>query len=61
MVLFIVKDIVEDYTIILFTIILGTVADDATEAIPNYTFIILSNMIILIISKVLYNIIITIK
>jgi len=61
MALFIARDIVEGYVVIFLTIVLGTVAGSATEAIPGYTFTILSSMIKLIISKVLYNIITTVK
>ena len=59
--MFIVRDIVEDYTVILFVIVLGIVASSTIEAIPSYTFIIFSNIVILIILKVLYNIITIIK
>jgi len=61
MALLIVRDIIKGYTVILLIIVLGIIANDATEAIPSYTFTILSNIIILIIPKVLYNIIATIK
>jgi len=60
-VLLIVRDIVEGYVVILLTIVLGAVASGATEAIPGYTFIILSSMVILIVPKVLYNVIATVK
>ena len=59
--MFIVKDIVEGYAIILLTIVLGTVVNSITEAIFGYTFIVLSSIVILIVFKVLYNIVITIK
>jgi len=61
MALLIIRDIVEGYVIILLTIVLGAVAGSATEATPGYTSTILSSMIILIVPKVLYNIIATIK
>jgi len=61
MVLFIVKNIIKNYTIILFTIVLGTIAGGAIKAIPGYTSTILNSMIILIIPKILYNIIVIIK
>jgi len=59
--LLIVRNIVESYTIILLTIVLRTIASDITEAILDYTSIVFNNMIILIILKVLYNIIATVK
>jgi len=61
MALFIVKDIVESYIVIFLTTILGTIVSSTTEAIPGYTSIILSNIVILIVPKVLYNIIVTVK
>jgi len=61
MTLFIVRDIVEGYTVILFAIVLGTIADGATETTLDYTFTILNNIIILVVPKVLCNIIATIK
>jgi len=61
MVLFIARNTIKGYVIILLTIVLGTMASDATEAIPDYTFTILNSIIILIIPKVLYNIIIIVK
>ena len=59
--MFITRNIVEDYIVIFFTIVLGIVVDSTTKAILGYTFIILSNIIILIISKILCNVIVTIK
>jgi len=59
--LFIVKDIVKNYTIILFIIVLRTITDDTIETILNYTFIVFNSIIILIVLKVLYNIIATVK
>ena len=59
--MFIVRDIVEGYAIIFLIIILRIVIDSITEAILGYTFIIFSSIVILIISKVLYNIIIIVK
>jgi len=59
--LFIARNVVEGYVIILFTIVLGTIVDGAIKAIPGYTFTILSSMIILIVPKVLYNIITIVK
>jgi len=61
MALLMTRNTVENYAVILFTIVLGTMASDATEAIPGYTFIILSSMVILIVPKVLYNIIVIVK
>jgi len=61
MVLFIIRNIVESCTVILLTIVLGAVVDNTTEATPDYTSTVLSNIVILIVSKVLYNIITTIK
>jgi len=59
--LFIARDIVKSYVIILFIIVLGAIADSIIKTIPGYTFTVLSNIIILIVLKVLYNIIATIK
>jgi len=59
--LFIARDVVEGCAVILLTIVLGVVAGGATEAIPGYTSIVLSSMVILIVSKALYNIIATVK
>ena len=59
--MFIVKDIVEGYTVILLIIVLGTIVGDIIEAIPSYTFTVFSSIVILIIPKILYNIIIIIK
>ena len=61
MALLMVKDAVEGCAVILFTIVLGTMANSATKTIPGYTSTVFSSMIILIIPKVLYNIIATIK
>jgi len=61
MALLIARDIVEDYTVIFLTIVLGTVVGGTTEAIPGYIFTVLSSMIILIVFKVLYNVIVIIK
>jgi len=61
MVLFMARDIVKGYAVILLIIVLGTMAGDTTKAIPGYTFAVLSNIIILIVPKVLYNIIVIIK
>jgi len=61
MVLFMARDIVEGYAVILFIIVLGAVTGGVTEAIPSYTSIVLSNMVILIVPKTLCNIIVTIK
>jgi len=61
MVLLMAKDIVKDYAIILLTIVLGIIAGGTIEAILGYTSTILSNMVILIVSKVLYNIIAIVK
>jgi len=61
MALFMARDIVEGYAVIFLTIVLGTVVDGVTKAIPGYTSIILSSIIILIISKILYNIITIVK
>jgi len=61
MTLFIVRDIVKDCVIILFIIVLETIASNTIKTIPNYIFIVFSSIIILIISKTLYNIIITVK
>ena len=55
------RDIVKDYTIILLTIVLGTVVNSTTEAIPGYTFIVLSSIVILIVPKVLCNVITIVK
>jgi len=56
-----VKDIIEGYAIIFFIIVLGTIAGGIIKAIFGYISIVLSNIVILITSKVLYNIIIIIK
>jgi len=61
MALLMARNTIEGYAIILFTIVLGTVADNITKATPGYTFTILSNIVILITPKVLYNIIATVK
>jgi len=61
MALLIVRNIVKDYTVILFTIVVGAVAGGAIETILDYISTVLSNIVILIISKVLYNIIVTVK
>jgi len=61
MILFITKNIVKDYIIILFIIVLRIVTNSTIEAILSYTFTILNNIVILIVSKVLYNIIAIIK
>jgi len=55
------RDTVEGYAVILLTTVLGAMANGATKAIPGYTFTVLSNMIILIVLKVLYNIITIVK
>jgi len=61
MALFIVKDIIEGCAVILLTIVLGTMADGAIEAIPGYISTVLSSIVILIVPKVLYNIIAIVK
>jgi len=61
MALFAIKDTVKSYVIIFFFIVLGTVAGDTVEAISNYTSVVLCSIIILIVFKVLYNIVATIK
>jgi len=61
MALLIARNTIEGYAVILLIIVLGTVAGSATEATPGYTFTVFNSMIILIVSKVLYNIIATIK
>ena len=60
-VLLMARDVVEGCVVILLIIVLGTVASGTTEAIPGYTFIVLSSMVILIVPKTLYNIIATVK
>jgi len=60
-VLLIAKDTIENYAIILFTIVLGTIAGGIIKAILSYTFTVFNSIIILIISKILYNIITIIK
>jgi len=55
------RNTVEGYVVILLTIVLGAVAGGATEAIPGYTFTVLSSIVILIVPKTLYNIIATVK
>jgi len=47
--------------VIFLIIILGTVAGGAIEAILGYTSIVFSSIVILIVFKVLYNIIATVK
>jgi len=59
--LFTARNTIESYIIILFTIVLRTVANYTTEPIPNNTFTILCNIVILIILKVLNNIVATVK
>ena len=59
--LLIARNTVEGYAIILLIIVLGTIADGATETTLDYTFTILNNIIILVVPKVLCNIIATIK
>jgi len=59
--LFMVRNVIESCTIIFFIIVLGVVTSNTTETIPNYTFIVLNNIIILIVPKILYNIIVTVK
>jgi len=61
MALLIAKDIVEVCTVILLIIVLGTIVDSTTKAILSCISAVLSNIIILIVSKVLYNIITIIK
>jgi len=61
MALFIVRDIVKGYVVILFVIVLRAIANSTIKAIPSYTFIVFSNIVILIVPKVLYNIIAIIK
>jgi len=61
MILFIARDTVKNYTVIFLIIVLGTVASSVIETILGYTSTILSNMIILIVFKILYNIIVTVK
>jgi len=61
MVLFMAKDVVKGYVVILLTTVLGTMAGGVIEAIPSYTSIVLSSIVILIASKVLYNIITIVK
>jgi len=59
--LLIARDIVKGCAVILLIIVLGAMADGITKAIPGYTFTVLSSIIILIVPKVLYNIITTVK
>jgi len=59
--LFIVKDVVEGYTVILLIIVLGTIASNAIETILSYTFTVFSSIVILIVPKALYNIIAIVK
>jgi len=61
MALFIVKNIVEDYIVILFIIVLGVIAGGTIETILDYISTILSSIFILIVPKVLYNVIATVK
>jgi len=61
MALLMARDIVKDCAIILLTIVLETMADGTTEAIPSYTSTMLSSIIILIVPKTLYNIIAIVK
>jgi len=61
MALLMARDVVEGYAVILLTIVLGAMAGGATEATPGYTSTVLSSMVILIVSKVLYNVIVTVK
>jgi len=61
MALLMARDTVENYAVILPTIVLRTIADGTTEAIPSYTSTVLSSMVILIVPKVLCNIIATVK
>ena len=61
MALFIVKNIVEDYIVILFIIVLGVIAGGTIETILDYISTILSSIFILIVPKVLYNIITIVK
>jgi len=61
MALFIVRNIVKGYVVIFLIIVLGTIVNSAIEAIPGYTFIVFSSIVILIVPKVLYNIIAIVK
>jgi len=61
MALLIVRDIIKGYVVIIFTIVLGTVVDGTTEAILGYISTILNSIVILIVSKVLCNVIVTVK
>jgi len=56
-----IRDVVKGCAVIFLAIVLGAVADSTIEAIPDYTFTVLSSIIILIVPKVLYNIIVTVK
>ena len=57
----IARNTIKSYAVILLIIVLGAMADGITKAIPGYTFTVLSSIIILIVPKVLYNIITTVK
>jgi len=61
MALLIVRDTVEGCAVLLLTIVLGAVAGGAIEAISGYTSVILSSIVILIVPKVLYDVVATIK
>jgi len=61
MALLMARDTVEGCAVILLTTVLGAVAGGTTEATPGYTSTVLSNIVILIAPKALYNITATIK
>jgi len=61
MALFITKNTIKGYTVIFFTIVLETIVDSATKTIFSYISTVLNNIVILIISKALYNIITIVK
>jgi len=55
------RDTVESCAVILFIIVLGTIVDDAIETTPSYTSTVFSNIVILIVSKALCNVIVIVK
>ena len=61
MALFTTRDIVKSCVVILLSTVLGAMANGVVEAISSYTLVVLCSIIVLIVFKVLYNIVITIK
>jgi len=52
---------VKSCVVILLSTVLGAMANGVVEAISSYTLVVLCSIIVLIVFKVLYNIVITIK